>query len=96
MEIVTTSSRGQIVIPESVRKKHKIMEGTKFILFEEDDRLILEKESKIESLIKPDIKKASRVFKGKDAETLNLMIASQKSLAKEWSSTEDEVWDKYY
>ena len=32
----------------------------------------------------------------KDSETLNLTLASEKSLAKEWSSKEDEVWDKYY
>ena len=86
MEIVTTSSRGQIVIPERIRKRHKIKEGTKLILFEENDKIILEKESNIESLIQ----------KRKGSETLNLMLASQKSLAKDWGSKEDDVWDKYY
>mgnify|MGYP001574767730 CR=1 FL=1 len=96
MEIVTTSSRGQIVIPERVRKKHKIKEGTKLILLEEGNRLILEKESNFESIIKVKTKEIENIFKRKDAETVNLMMASEKSLAKEWESKEDEIWDKYY
>lgn len=96
MEIITTSSRGQIVIPEKIRKKHKIKEGTKFVLLEEDDKLILEKEDKFESVIKADILRKRKILQGKDAETLNLILASEKSLAKEWGSKEDEIWDKYY
>jgi len=96
MEIITTSSRGQIVIPEKIRKKHKIKEGTKFVLLEEDDKLILEKEDKFESVIKADIIRKRKILQGKDAETLNLILASEKSLAKEWGSKEDEIWDKYY
>ena len=96
MEIITTSSRGQIVIPEKIRKKHKIKEGTKFVLLEEGDKIILEKESKFESVIKADILRKRKILQGKDAETLNLILASEKSLAKEWGSKEDEVWDKYY
>lgn len=96
MEIITTSSRGQIVIPERVRKKYKIKEGTKLVLLEEGDKIILEKENKVESLIKASTKKMGDILKKKEAETLNLMMASQESLAKEWGSKEDEVWDKYY
>ena len=96
MEIITTSSRGQIVIPEKIRKKHKIKEGTKFVLLEEDDKIILEKEDKFESVIKADIIRKRKILQGKDAETLNLILASEKSLAKEWGSKEDEIWDKYY
>jgi len=96
MEIITTSSRGQIVIPEKIRKKHKIKEGTKFVLLEEDDKLILEKEDKFESVIKADIIRKRKILQGKDAETLNLILASEKSSAKEWGSKEDEIWDKYY
>lgn len=96
MEVITTSSRGQIVIPKRVRKKHKIEEGTKLILLEEGDRIILEKESNVESIIKAKSKGTMNIFKGKDAETVNLMMASEKSLAKEWESKEDEIWDKYY
>ena len=32
----------------------------------------------------------------KNPETLNLMMASEKSLAKEWESEEDRVWNKFY
>ena len=51
MEIVTTSSRGQLVIPERIRERHKIKEGTRFILIEQGDKIILEKEEEIHKLI---------------------------------------------
>ena len=47
MEIVKTSSKGQLVIPENIRIKHNIKDGTRFILIEQGDKLILEKEEKI-------------------------------------------------
>ena len=92
MEIIKTSSRGQIVIPEEVRKRHKIKEGTKLVLLEDDDRIILEKEEVFEALVK----RKMHVLGQKEAETLNLMMASEKSLAKDWNSEEDDVWDKLY
>jgi len=92
MEIIKTSSRGQIVIPEEVRKRHKIKEGTKLVLLEEDSRIILEKEDKFESIIKRNM----NILRKKDPGTLNLMMASEKSLSKDWGSKEDDVWDKFY
>ncbi len=41
MPIVTTSSRGQIVIPKDVRKKLKIGPGKKILIRAEGDRAIL-------------------------------------------------------
>ena len=42
MPIVTTSSRGQIVIPKEIRKKLHIVPGKKILLkVEEEDRAIL-------------------------------------------------------
>lgn len=41
MPIVTTSSRGQIVIPKDVRKQLKISPGKKLLVRTEGDRVIL-------------------------------------------------------
>lgn len=108
MEIIKTSSRGQIVIPEEIRKRHKIKEGTKLVLFEDGDRLILEKEANVEELkrvvdgkirnLRAEEKMSSVrcILSKKDPEVLNLMMASEESLAKDWGSKEDDVWDKLY
>lgn len=84
MEIITTSSRGQIVIPEHVRKRHKIKEGTRLVLFEQGDKIILEKEDKIKSILKRDLD-------GKGWSAL-----SETSLREVWDNEKDaEVWEKY-
>lgn len=43
VEITSVSSRGQIVIPQSLRNKMKIHEGEKFVVIGEDNTLILKK-----------------------------------------------------
>lgn len=41
MTVVTTSSRGQIVIPRDVRKKLNILPGKRILIRAEEDRAIL-------------------------------------------------------
>ena len=41
MPVVTTSSRGQIVIPREVRRKLNIVQGKKILIKAEKDRAIL-------------------------------------------------------
>jgi AbrB family looped-hinge helix DNA binding protein len=82
IETIKVSSRGQIVIPENVRKNHHIEEGTKLILIEQDSRLILEKE-------KDFIKKIQGM---EDAGWLSL---AEKNLAELWDNKKDEEWKKY-
>lgn len=43
IEITSVSSRGQIVIPQSLRDKLKIHEGEKFVVIGEDNTIILKK-----------------------------------------------------
>ncbi|MBU0627591.1 MAG: AbrB/MazE/SpoVT family DNA-binding domain-containing protein [Nanoarchaeota archaeon] len=87
MEIIKTSSRGQIVIPEEVRKRYKIKEGTRLVMMEEGGKLILELESKVSQLIR---QRNTNISKIKGKESLNLLMASEKVLAKDWLSKEDD------
>jgi len=41
MTITTISSKGQIIIPEKLRKKYNIEKGKKFIITDDDKNIIL-------------------------------------------------------
>jgi AbrB family looped-hinge helix DNA binding protein len=43
VEITSVSSRGQIVIPQSLRNRMKIHEGEKFVVIGEDNTIVLKK-----------------------------------------------------
>ena len=43
IEITSVSSRGQVVIPQSLRERLRIHEGEKFIVIGKDDTIILKK-----------------------------------------------------
>lgn len=43
IEITSVSSRGQVVIPQSLRDRLKIKEGEKFIVIGEEDTIVLKK-----------------------------------------------------
>jgi len=43
IEITSMSSRGQIVIPQSLRTRLKIHEGEKFVVIGEDNTIVLKK-----------------------------------------------------
>ena len=86
MELITTSSRGQIVIPENVRKRHNIKAGTRLILFEQGDKIIIEREEKINSILK----------KNFDAEEKGWGALSEINLKEVWDNKKDEeIWKKY-
>lgn len=41
LDIVKVTSRGQIVIPKSIRKELEIKKGEKFLAYDKDDTIIL-------------------------------------------------------
>ena len=43
IEITSVSSRGQIVIPQSLRNRLKIHEGEKFVIIGEENTIVLKK-----------------------------------------------------
>ena len=62
MRIVTTTEKGQVVIPADIRKRHNIAKGTKLAIFEKDNEII------IKPLFREPIKDARGFFKeGKSA-----------------------------
>ena len=84
MEIIKTSSRGQIVIPDHIRKRHKIKEGTRLVLFEQGDKIILEKEEKVKKILK----------RGLDDRGWGIL--SETGLREVWDNEKDaEIWKKY-
>ncbi len=83
IETIKVSSRGQIVIPERIRKHLGIREGTTLVLVERGHGLFLEKEQ--------DFLKELHT----DKEKLGWLMLSEKSLAKLWDNPEDEVWNTY-
>ena len=42
-EIITMSSKGQIVVPKGLREQLSLMTGTSFVIFGKDDTLVLKK-----------------------------------------------------
>jgi AbrB family looped-hinge helix DNA binding protein len=85
-EVLKVSAKGHIVIPENVRKKYSIRPGTRLILSEQNDALLLQKEEDLSGLLR-----------AKDPKDL---LAWQKlaesSLKKVWDNPQDErAWKRY-
>lgn len=74
---VTVSGKGQICIPTKIRERTGIKKGETLVIFEEGCRITLESASEVRRRLKAI----------QNSETL---IASEKSLAKDWLSKEDE------
>ena len=84
IETIRVSSRGQVVIPESMRKDLHIKEGTKLIAIERGKELILKPE------------KAFFVELENNKEKQGWLALAERSLAKIWDNPKDDkVWAKY-
>lgn len=86
---VTVSSKGQIVIPEEIRKELSIKEGTKLVLLERGGKIVVEKEKQM-------LAELDKTLSAEEKERLGWLMVAEKSLAKDWSDPkEDAVWAKY-
>lgn len=75
MTIVTTTEKGQVVIPADIRKRHNIAKGTKLAIFEKDNEIV------IRPLFREPVKDARGFFKkGKSA--LQALMNDRKEEAK--------------
>lgn len=79
MHIVKVSSKGQIVIPKEVRKRHRLGRDTDLLLVESGDALVLRKKADVERLLKD--------------EFALLLRASQETFKDLWDNAEDDVWN---
>ena len=73
------SSKGQIVIPMEVRRRHKLDRNTDLVLQDEGDFLVLRKKGDIEKVLRDQF--------------YPLLNASERSLAELWDNPEDDVWN---
>ena len=86
MEIISVSSKGQIVIPERVRKYLKINAGTRLVMIEREGTLMLKKEDQVTKHIEESERK----------EEFGWMILAEKSLKEIWDNPKDDkAWTKY-
>lgn len=79
MHVVRVSSKGQIVIPKEVRKRHRLGRDTDLVLLESGDALILRKKADVEGILKDEFGP--------------LLRASEEALRDLWENSEDDVWD---
>lgn len=85
-EVTTISEKGQVVIPQSIRKELKIKPKTKFLVFGMGDTVIMKK------LELPDLKKEwEDIFKTMDAKELKL---SEKQIQEEIAASRKEKQSK--
>ena len=79
MHVVRVSSKGQIVIPKEVRKRHRLGRDTDLLLLESGDALVLRKKADVERILKD--------------EFAPFLRASEEALKDVWENPEDDVWD---
>lgn len=73
------SSKGQIVIPKEVRRKHKLDRDTDLLLQDEGNILVLRKKTDVEEALRDQF--------------YPLLKASERRLAELWDNPEDDVWN---
>ena len=81
LRTVSVNERGQIVIPEDIRKDFGIDENTTLVMIERGEELVIKKETDILSAL--------------ENEDKFWRTLSNNVLPKMWSE-EDKIWDKIY
>ena len=86
IETISVSSRGQIVIPERIRKKYKLIEGSRLILVEQGEKIILEEENTF----------TKKLALSDTKEEVGWLALAEKSLHEIWDNEKDEqIWKEY-
>jgi len=74
MSIVKTNEKGQVVIPAKIRKKYNITKGTKVIVLDRNDQIVLK------PILKEPVKQARGIFKA-GASALKILMEDRKKEA---------------
>ena len=85
MDIVHVSSKGQIVIPEAVRKKLRIVSGTRLVVTHDGKRFTLQREQDAEEAL----------AEAERRETEGWTLLGEETLKDIWSEPEEDVWNSY-
>lgn len=86
MEIISVSSKGQIVIPERIRKYLKISAGERLVMIEREGTLMLKKEEQV----------AKHIEENERKEEFGWMILAENALKDIWDNPKDDkIWTKY-
>ncbi|MYB30476.1 MAG: AbrB/MazE/SpoVT family DNA-binding domain-containing protein [Cenarchaeum sp. SB0663_bin_5] len=81
MKTVTVSGKGQISIPQEIRKQLAVEKGSKLVIILKDKKLLICKASDISQSIEDSFEDVVRY--------------SERSLEETWDNEEDEVWNRY-
>lgn len=79
VHVVKVSSKGQVVIPKEVRRRHRLGRDTELVLLEAGDAIVLRKKEDVEAVLKD--------------EFAPLLAASEETLKDLWDNPEDDVWN---
>lgn len=86
IKTITISSKGQIALPIEMRRQAGISEGEQVLILQDGDRIMLRKLT----FLAKEKEKFKKLLK---SETFQLMLLSEKSLAKDWENKYDARWD---
>jgi AbrB family looped-hinge helix DNA binding protein len=81
IKTVRVSDKGQIAIPQTIREKMGINKGDDLVLFQIDNKILLEKAQNVAEKIEDDFKDIAKF--------------SEKSLKSVWDNKKDDIWNKY-
>lgn len=79
MKNIKLSGKGQIAIPQEIRKNAKLEKGDNLVIMEENGTIMIKKTERVAAAIKDDFK--------------DLLKHSEKIAQKLWSNKEDDIWD---
>lgn len=81
IKTIKVSDKGQIAIPQEIRKEAGIKEGEELIIIQDKGTILLEKAQKVAMKIKGDFK--------------DLLRFSEQSLKSVWNNKADNIWSEY-
>ena len=81
MKTVTVSGKGQISIPQEIRKQLAVEKGSKLVIVLKDKKLLIRKASDISQSIEDGFE--------------DVVLHSERSLERIWDNKGDEIWNRY-
>lgn len=77
---VQITGKGQVVIPKEVRERLGLTKGSKLIMLQKDENIVMHKPEEFEKILE---------------DFSEFTQASEKALADVWKDEKDDVWESY-